>query len=458
MSYLISKNPYTQEINWKVALQSDEQVLAIIDQAHQAFGEWKYTSFEYRKELFLKMADDMDDRNEELSRLETIEMWRLLTVAKKWLKWTADLIRRFANNAERILANESFDHDGLIGEYQYDPLGVIYGIAPWNFPFNQLLRAAVPNILAWNTVVYKHASNVPLCHQAIHELFERAWFPVGVYTALFTKSNQSELIMSHDAVRGMNITGWEKAWSIMGGIAGRHLKPSVLELWGNDAFVLLDHVNTKEMARIAMSCRLSNGWQRCNASKRFVILEKHYDEFVQFLAEHMDSQILWDPLDTSTSLPPLSSSELVDEIHGQVHKTIAEWARLVTWWERVAMWNGNFYAATVLADVTPDMTSAREEVFGPVASVIKSSSIEESIHIANENDFGLSAVVFGDDVEQCKQVAHQLEWGMIFINEPAWSKASLPFGWIKKSGYGKENGPEGLRAFVNKKTVVYSVS
>ena len=457
MSHLISINPYTQEKNWEITLHSDEQVLEIIEQAQVAFIERKETSFEQRKELFLKLADDLDARNEELAKLETIEMWRLLSVAKKWLRGTADLIRWFANNAERILANEPFDHDGLVGEYQYDPLWVIYGIAPWNFPFNQLLGAAVPNILAWNTVVYKHASNVPLCHQAIQELFDRAGFPKGVYTALFIKSSQSELVMSHKVIKGMNITWWERAWSVMGAMAGKYMKPSILELWWNDAFVLLDHEDTQAMAVAATACRLSNWGQRCNASKRFIILEKHYDTFVEALAKQMDSQILGDPLESTTTLPPMSSSLLVDEIHDQVQRTIAQGAKLVTGGHRVELWKGNFYAATVLADVTPEMTSAKEEVFGPVASVIKSSSIEESIQIANNNDFGLSAVVFGDDIVQCKEIAHQLEWWMIFVNTPAWSKASLPFGGVKKSGYGKENGPEGLYAFTNKKAVIYEV-
>lgn len=457
MSYLTSVNPYTQEVNWIIPKQTDEQVVALIQQADTAFKSWKQTSFEDRKALFLQMADDIDARNDELARLETIEMWRLLTVAKKWLKWTANLIRWFANNAERILANEKFEHDGLVGEYQHDPLGVIYGIAPWNFPFNQLLRAAVPNILAWNTVVYKHASNVPLCAQAIHELFERAWFPVWVYTALFISSSQSELVMSHDAVRGMNLTGGEKAWSVMGAMAGKYLKPSILELGGNDAFVLLDHKDTDAMAAIAMSCRMSNGGQRCNASKRFIVLDQHYDVFVDALARHMKLQVLGDPLESSTTLPPLSSARLVDEVHTQVEKTVSEWARLLTGGHRVALGVWNFYAATVLADVTPEMTSAREEVFGPVATVIRSSSIQESIQIANGSDFGLSAIVYGDDDTQCRAVAHQLQWGMIFINNPAGSKASLPFGWVKKSGYGKENGPEGLKAFTNKKTIVYSI-
>jgi len=454
MATLTSRNPYTWETNATFETFSDEKVVSLLDTAHDAYREWKEMSIIDKKQLFFRLAEELEDNIDTLAKLETQEMGRLYHVAKAWLKQTVDLITRYTNKVELILADEAFDHGWLRGHYQYDSLGVIYGIAPWNFPFHQLLRAAVPNLLAWNTVVYKHASNVPMCAAAIEKLFIDAGFPEGVYTNLFIQSSQSELIISHPHVQWVNITGGEVAGSAVWALAGKHLKRSILELWGNDAFLILDHADMDKMVAHAVACRISNGGQRCNGSKRFVVLEKHYDAFVEKFGQAMSELRVGDPMDKETELPPLSGSKLVQEIHTQVTKTIAEWARLVTGGEILDQ-ESNLYAPTVLVDVTPEMTSYKEEVFGPVASVIKSSSVDESIAIANNNAFGLSAAVFGDDIEECERVAKRLEWWMIFINRQPWSKASLPFWGVKKSGYGKENGAEWLRAFTNKKVVLY---
>lgn len=336
----------------------------------------------------------------------------------------------------------------------YDPLGVIFGVGPWNFPYNQILRAAVPNILAGNTQVYKHASNVPMCAKQIEDFFLKAGFPEGIYQNLFISSSQSELILSHKLVRGVNLTGGERAGSALGSLAGKYLKPSVLELGGNDAFVLADHDDTVKMVAEATACRISNGGQKCNSSKRFIVMEKHYDVFVEEMGKYMQTMKIGDPMDVSTQIPPMARLDLVDEIDEQVQRSIAGGARLICGGKKAGE-RGEYYEGTVLADVTPEVASYHEEVFGPVASIIKSKDLDDSIRIANDSDFGLSAVVYGDDIAQCREVAEQLEGGMIFINAGAISKAHLPFGGVKKSGYGKENGPEGLRAFMNKKAIIY---
>lgn len=457
MTTLTSINPYTLEENTSVETHTNEQLDYIIQQAHEAFLSWRETSFEERKQLFLKLADLMDENREEICKLTTMEMGMLQHMSQKILTWTANLIRWYANNAEKVLGDESFDHDGLTGKYKYDPLGVIYWIAPRNFPYNQVLRAAVANIMAWNTTVYKHSSNVPLCGAKIEELFRLAWFPDGIYTNIYISGSQSEHIIADDRVQWVNITASETAGSIIGWLAGKYLKPSVLELGWNDAFVLLDHKDTAAMAAQAVACRISMGGQRCNSSKRFIVLEEHYDAFVDYMTQHMSALTIGDPLDSSTDLPPIATKKLLNDIHDQVQRTLAQWARLTTWWE-ICWDKGQFYAGTVLADVTMEMASAKEEVFWPVASIIKSSSVEESIALANSGEFGLSAVVFGDDEDACKKVAERLDWWMVFVNNPAWSKASLPFGWIKKSGYGKENGPDWLKAFTNKKAIVYTIA
>jgi len=451
---LTSVNPYNGEVNATFETLSDEQVIAKIEKAQETFLQWKNTSFAERKELFYKMAEVIEADLEEYAKLQTQEMWMLYTSSVVGLKGTGDLIRWFADNAQDLIGEKEFDLNGTKWKEMYDPLGVIFGIGPWNFPYNQILRAAVPNILAWNTQVYKHASNVPMCAAQIEDFFLKAWFPEWVYQNIFISSSQSELILSHKHVRGVNLTGWERAGAAIGSLAGKYLKPSVLELGWNDAFVLADHSDTKQMVAEATACRIANGGQKCNSSKRFIVMEKHYDSFVEEMGKYMKSMKIWDPMLAETQIPPMARTDLVDEIHEQVQRSVMQWARLVCGWNK-AWSRGEYYEGTVLADVTPEIASYHEEVFGPVASIIKSKNLQDSIRIANDSDFGLSAVVYWDDIEQCREVAGQLEWWMIFVNAGAWSKPHLPFGWVRKSWYGKENGPEGLRAFMNKKVIVY---
>lgn len=454
MPTLQSINPYTWELNGTYETLDSQSLEAKIQQGHQAFLVWKETSFTDRKKLFYTLADVIENKVEYLAKLQTIEMGMLYESSYKGLQKISKLIHWFADNAESVLGPKEFDEHGTKGSIQHDPLGVIYGIWPWNFPFSQVLRAAIPNIIAGNTTIYKHASNVPMCAQAIEDLFKEAGFAKWMYTNIFISSNQSEYILAHPSVRWVNLTGSEKAGSAIGSLAGKYLKPSVLELGGNDAFIVLNHTDTKKLVIEATTSRISNGWQKCNSSKRFIVLEKYYDTFVKEMGKYMESLSWGDPMDSSTQIPPLARLDLVNELHNQVQKSINEGAKLITGWKILGE-KGQFYAGTVLADVTKDMTCYREETFWPVASIIKSSSVEESIKIANDSDFWLSAVVFGDDIEECKKVASKLEGGMIFINQPARSKAHLPFGGIKKSWYGKENGPEGLKAFTNRKVIVY---
>ena len=454
MATITSRNPYTKEINGTFETYADIEIIKYIEKAYTSYLTRKDTPKAEKKKLFLKLADILEENIEYHAKNETIEMGRLLWIAINWMKWTVSLIRRFANNFEQILTHEPVNSEWLIGHIQYDPLGVIYGIAPRNFPYNQLLRAAVPNILAGNTVVYKHASNVPLCAKAIQELFIQAWFPEGVYTNIYSSASQSELIISHPYIRGINLTGGEKVWSVIWALAGKYLKPSVLELGGNDPFILLDHKDTAKMVAAATACRISNNGQRCNSSKRFIILERYYDDFCNQMAEYMSKLIIGDPMDAKTQISSLATAWLLQELDHQVQSTIQQWAKCLTG-GNILDEERQIYAPTVLADITPEMTSYQQETFGPVASIMKAKDIEDAIKIANNNDLWLSAVVYGDDIEQCKFVADHLEWGMIFINQSAGSKASLPFWWVKKSGYGKENGPDGLKAFTNKKVVIY---
>ena len=449
-----SINPYTEEVNAEFELLDDSQIEEKIQVAHIAYLEWKQTSTAEKKKLFLQLADVIEWDLEEIAKLQTLEMW-MLNIESVWgLKWTVKLVRWFANNFEEVLWDEEFETEWLKGKYKYDPMGVIFWVAPWNFPYNQVLRAAIPNILAWNTVVYKHASNVPMCAQKIEDLFKQAWFRKWIYTNLFISSSKTEQILGHDFIAWVNLTGGEWAWKAIWSFAGKNLKPSVLELGGNDAFIVCDTDNLDAVVTAWVQAKMANGGQKCNSSKRFIVLEKYYDEFCEKFAKEFSKLQAWDPMDHNTTIPPLAKSGAVNDIEKQVSKTVSEWAELLIWGKAMdRKWF--FFAPTVLKNVTKDMTSYQEEVFWPVASIIKSSSIEESIRIANDSDFWLCGCVYWDNKEQLMQVASQVETWMMFINKPAGSKASLPFGWVKKSGYGKENGAEGLKAFTNKKVILY---
>lgn len=454
MQKIQSINPYNWEINAEYELFSDEIIELKIDLAHETFLKWKNTSFDKRKKLFHKLAEVIESDLENYAKLQTIEMWMLYHTSISWLKATCSLIKWYADNAEKVLKDEEFDENWTKWKYKYDPLWVIFWIWPWNFPYNQILRAAVANIIAWNTVIYKHASNVPMCAEQIEKFFLDAGFDKWIYTNMFVSASKSEQIIANKYVRWVNLTWSELAWRSIWALAWKYLKPSVLELWWNDAFVLLDHSDMKKVVAEATACRIANAWQKCNSSKRFIIQEKHYDEFVKEIWIYMSNLVVWDPMDINTQVPPLAKKELVDELDNQVQKTIKEWAKLITWWKII--WDRwQFYAPTVLADVKKWMTSYEEETFWPVLNVIKSNDIEDSIKIANDSDFWLSSVVFWEDLEQCKKVAEKLEWWMIFINAPAWSKAHLPFWWVKNSGYWKENWSEWLKSFTNKKVILY---
>lgn len=450
---LQSINPFTEELNAEFDILTREELDEKIKIAYSAFLEWKETKSSVKKELMLKLADVMEKNQKELAEIQTKEMWMLYDYSFAWLTKTIWLIRWFSNNFEEILKTKQFESNGLDVISQFDPMWVIYGVAPWNFPFNQVLRAAVPNILAWNTTIYKHSSNTPIAWKKIEELFLESGFPVWIYQNIFISSSDSEYILSRKEVQWVNLTGSEKAWSVVWSLAWKYLKKSVLELWWNDAFIVAHTSDIKKMAENAVKARISNNWQKCNSSKRFLVLEEYYDDFCKYAVEYTKNLKIWDPMDSETDLWPLAKPEVVKEIHSQVKKTVKEWAKLLIWWHKIdRKWY--FYAPTILADVTSEMTSYKEEVFGPVLSIIKVPSLKEAIKVANDSDFWLCGTVYWENIEELKSVASEIQTWMVFLNKEAGSQASLPFGWVKKSGYWKENWPDGLKAFTNEKIIV----
>jgi succinate-semialdehyde dehydrogenase/glutarate-semialdehyde dehydrogenase len=383
MTILQSINPHNAETLAQYETFNDEVIEQKIKKAHEIFLNWRNTSFAERRKLFHTLADEIEKNSEELAILQTLEMGMIYTASLAGLKNTVHLTRWFADNAESILWDEEFERDGEAGKFKYDPIWVIFGIAPWNFPFNQVLRAAIPNIIAGNTTVYKHASNVPQCAARIEKLFVDAGFPQGVYTNMFIDASKSELVLSNPYIAGTNLTGSEGAGSAVGSLAGKYLKPSVLELWGNDAFIVASNSRIEEIATEAMKARIANNGEKCNSSKRFIVPELYYDEFVKYAKIAMEQFKLWDPMNEDTHIWPLARPDLRDEVHTQVEKTLSQGARLVTW-GKICEWAWYYYEATILADVTSGMTSYHEEVFGPVATIIKVADMEDAIQVAND--------------------------------------------------------------------------
>ncbi len=323
---------------------------------------------------------------------------------------------------------------------------------PWNYPYNQALRSAIPNIMAGNTVIMKHASNVPQVAKKIQDLFKKAGFPKGVYQNIVIDHDQIENIIANKKIKGVNITGSEKGGRNIGKLAGKHLKPSLLELGGTDPFIIDEVDDLDRVIPHAVKGRFANAGQKCNNSKRFIIQEKYYNEFIEKFKQAVEDLKVGDPMDENTDIGPLAKKSGLNGVHKQVQKSLNQGAKLITGGQKLDR-DGNFYQPTILADVEPGMSCYDEEVFGPVASVIKAKDMDDAIRLANKSDYGLGASIFGDDEARLKRLAKRIEAGNVYINRVVSSRAFLPYGGIKKSGYGKELGESGIKAFVNEKVI-----
>ena len=445
-------NPTTGEVIEEYSYISDKDLENKIEKAYVAFKYWKNTDFEKRKKLFLNLAKIMEENKEELAKLNTIEMWMVFKTAlwdvSKSISWTI----YFAEHAEEWLKPIYFNEWWLTWKRVFEPLWVIYTISPWNFPYNQVFRNAVPNILAWNVVLSKHASNVPQVARKIEELFLKAGFPEWVYQNLQISSSKSEKIISDFRVKWTNITWWENAWKIIWSLAWKYIKPSILELWGSDPFILLDTENIDEVVKLAIKWRMSAGWQKCNSSKRFIILEKYYNEFVEKFTQAMSKLIIWDPFE-DVDLWPLAKEEMLDELELMVNESVKMWAKLLLWWKRLDR-KGFFFPPTILSNVEENMPVFQKETFWPVAPIIKAKDMEEAIYLANISEYWLASTVVTNDKDKFDYISSKLETWNVFWNKIPTSYPFLPYGWVKNSGYGKELWERWMKNFTNEKVIV----
>ncbi|TWT91174.1 NAD-dependent succinate-semialdehyde dehydrogenase [Neorhodopirellula pilleata] len=445
-------NPATNETVRLFEPLHKDDIREAISSADDAYQQWKTTTFQERKGCLNKFAELLRADENKFARLITLEMGKRFSESQYEIEYCATIAEFYASGAENFLADQPFDVDGAEAYIRHEPIGVVLGVMPWNFPFYQVVRFAAPNIMAGNTVLMKHAGNVPQCAVAIETLFADCGLPTGVYTNLFIPTEFVETIIADDRVRGVSLTGSEPAGAAVAAIAGKHLKRSVLELGGNDPFIVLEDADMELAIQQAVKGRMVNAGQSCVASKRFIVVEEIANDFIAGITEQMAALQLGDPMDADTTLGPLSSEKAAEAVRKQVQSAIDAGATVVLGGDRPPR-EGAFFNPTILTDVTSDMTTFDQEIFGPVATVYVVKDEPEAIQLANHSSYGLGGCVFTRDTQRGRRVAEQIETGMMFVNQPTKSQAELPFGGIKNSGYGRELSHLGILEFVNKKLI-----
>lgn len=449
---LISINPTTGETIREFTELTPEQIEAKLALAHSAFQEWKNKSFAERAEKMRKVAEVLRTNAEKYGLVATLEIGKTIKEAKAEVEKCAWVCEYYAENAEKFLTSEQAPSDASTSYIRFDPMGTVLAVMPWNFPYWQFFRFASGTIMAGNTVIMKHASNVQGCAEAIQEAFQLAGFPEGVFHNLPISSGAIENIIRDKRIIGVTLTGSEKAGRAVAAIAADEVKKSVLELGGSDPFIVLEDADIAAAAQAATTSRLLNCGQVCLAAKRFIVVEAVAEQFIAACKTAFESIVVGDPADVDTQMGPLMSTKAVEEIDKQVKSSLEKGARLVTGGQKLDR-AGAFYAPTILTDINSSMPAYTEEIFGPVAAVIIVKDEDEAIKIANDSDFGLSASLWTDDKERAEKLAAQIEVGSVFVNNMVKSDPRLPLGGVKRSGFGRELYSFGIREFVNIKSV-----
>jgi succinate-semialdehyde dehydrogenase / glutarate-semialdehyde dehydrogenase len=448
-------NPATGEVLKTFDPMSAEQIAAAIDRSQQAFLELRGTSFADRAGWMRAAADLLDAERDEVARLMTTEMGKTLAAAKAEVTKCATCCRFYADHAERYLADEPADANavGASTAYaRYQPLGPVLAVMPWNFPLWQVIRFAAPALMAGNTGLLKHASNVPQTALYLDDLFARGGFPTGAFQTLLIGSDAVESVLTDPRVRAATLTGSEGAGRSIAAIAGRELKKTVLELGGSDPFVVMPSADLAKAASVAATSRCLNNGQSCISAKRFIVHTDVYDEFTSLFVKEMAAQTLGDPMADETKIGPLATEQGRTDVVELVADAVGRGATVLVGGE-VPDRPGWWYPATVVADITRDMRMFGEEVFGPVAGLYRAASLDEALEIANATDFGLGSNAWTTDAAEQDRFVTELDAGQVFVNGMVTSFPHLPFGGVRLSGYGRELSAHGIREFCNLKTV-----
>jgi succinate-semialdehyde dehydrogenase/glutarate-semialdehyde dehydrogenase len=428
------------------------EIEARVANARRAFREWRRTPLARRIAVVRRAGELLEERRDAYGRLMTLEMGKLFTAARDEAAKCAVACRYYADEGPRILADEPVVTEGERGYVAFQPLGVVLAVMPWNFPFWQVVRFAAPALVAGNTAILKHASNVPQCALELERLFLDAGAPDGVFQTLLIGSDAVPPLLADPRIAAVSLTGSEAAGSSVGSLAGKHLKPSVLELGGSDPFIIMPSARLDAAVETAVRARIINNGQSCIAAKRFIVHAAVADDFEKRFVAAFRALRVGDPMLADTQVGPLASEQIVRDLEAQVRDSVARGARLLVGGKRLEG-KGFYFEPTVLADIPEDAPAYHEEMFGPVASVFRARDAAEAIRIANATKFGLGSAVWTTDTAEAQLFARELETGTVFVNGMVSSDPRFPFGGVKASGYGRELSAYGLREFVNVKTV-----
>ena len=450
---IATTNPATGEVLKTFTELTDSQIDAKIQLASEVFTKYRKVPFAERARRMLKAADILEGEKDVFGRMMTIEMGKPLAAAVAEAVKCATGCRYYAENAERFLADEVVEIGVTRSYIKYQPIGPVLAIMPWNFPFWQVFRFAAPCLMAGNTGLLKHASNVPQCALMIEDIFRRVGFPEGSFQTLLIGSKKVDAILADPRVKAATLTGSEGAGIDVGMSAAKRIKKMVLELGGSDPFIVMPSANLEEAVSTAVKARVQNNGQSCIAAKRFIVAEGIADQFERSFVKKMEALRLGDPLEATTEVGPLATADAVATLHQDVQKTIKAGAQLLTGGKPLDR-PGNFYAPTVLTNIPKGSPGYSEEFFGPVACMFRVKNIEQAIQIANDTRFGLGASVWTNDKKEIEQLVDEIESGMVFINGMVASDPRIPFGGVKQSGHGRELSVYGIREFTNIKSVV----
>ncbi len=452
MSVYAVIDPATGETVKEYPTISDDELHDAIALADETFHTWSSsTTVKERAELIRRVGQIHAERREQLGEIIVREMGKPIEQAMGEVDFSAAIYEFYADNGESLMADDPIsllEGDGS-AYVRRSPYGVLLGIMPWNYPYYQVARFAGPNLVIGNTILLKHAPQCPESAAAMADIFHEAGFPEGAYINIYATNEQIEWVIGDPRVRGVSLTGSERAGAAVATIAGRNLKKVVLELGGSDPFILLRTHDLDKAVEAAVAARLENTGQACNAGKRFIVVDELYEPFLEKFTAALTAVKPGDPSSSETTIGPLSSKTAADRLEDQVNRAVEHGANLVAGGKR----EGNFYEPTVLTGITPDNDAYHEEFFGPVAQVYRVEGEDEAVKLANDTPFGLGSYVMSDDPDQAQRVADKLEAGMVFINAVGAEGVELPFGGIKRSGFGRELGRYGMDEFVNKKLI-----